>query len=131
MSENKTILVGDAPGIDRQVQDYLKSKKYKNVEVYGPGNKDVRYQADKSWKKNLIDSNYEEGSKEWLAAKDIAMSDSADEGLAVILDKGGAKATRNNVRRLIEANKNVDVYELSEENEKLDKWIENIKKMTI
>ena len=42
MRNNDTIIVGDAPGIDRQTQDYLKKKRYKNVEVYGPGTK-VRY----------------------------------------------------------------------------------------
>ena len=46
MRNGDKILVGDAPGIDRQVQDYLKKKHYKNVEIYGPG-KQVRYSANK------------------------------------------------------------------------------------
>ena len=113
MSKNKNIIVGDAPGIDRQVQDYLNSKNYSNVEVYGPG-KQVRYTANSSWKTNPIDApEYEEGSKEWLAKKDIAMSKRATEGLAVILDEG-AKATRKNIDRLLADNKDVVIYQLNQ-----------------
>lgn len=115
------IIVGDAPGIDRQVQNYLKKNRYSNVEVYGPG-KQVRYTANKKWKTNPIDApEFEVGSKEWLAKKDIAMTKVADLGLAVVLDEG-AKATRKNVERLIEQNKDVKVYELSKYGTEYDKW---------
>ena len=108
------IIVGDAPGIDRQVQDYLKKQKYDNVEIYGPG-KEVRYSANPKWKVNLVDDpDHEPGSKEWLAKKDIAMTEAADEGLAIILDDG-AKATRNNVRRLLESQKAAKVYSLNKD----------------
>ena len=118
-SGNK-IIVGDAPGIDRQVQRFL--KKYNNVEVYGPGTQ-VRYSANKKWKTNPIDApEFEQGSKEWLAKKDIAMTNAADIGLAVILDEG-AKATRKNVQRLIDQNKNVTVYELSKKGRKFDRFV--------
>lgn len=105
-------VVGDAPGVDRQVQKYLKKKHYKNVEVYGPG-KQVRYSADKRWKTNAIDvPDAEPGSKEWLAAKDKAMQDISTKGIAVILDEG-ASATRKNIKALIDKHKDVKVYELS------------------
>lgn len=117
------IVVGDAPGIDRQVQDYLNKKHYKNVEVYGPGNK-VRYSANKRWKTNPIDApEYEVGSKEWLAKKDIMMTKVSDVGLAVILDEG-AKATRKNIERLMEQNKDVKVYELSSKGKAYDKFVD-------
>ena len=120
IEENANILVGDAPGIDRQVQNYLNKKVYRNVEIYGPGKK-VRYTANKNWKTNPIDSDYEIGSGEWLAVKDIKMSELATEGLAIILDEG-AKATRNNIKRMSEAGKPVKVYELSQKGRKYDKW---------
>lgn len=107
-----TILVGDAPGIDRQVQDYLKKKRYKNVVVYSPG-KQSRYLADKNWKNRLIDDpKHEPGSPEWLAKKDKVMTKEADDGIAVVLPNGGAKATRNNIARLQKQGKPVSVYEL-------------------
>jgi len=113
MKTGDKIIVGDAPGVDRQVQDYLKSKGYKNVEVYGPGKDGVRYAADEDWKTKTIDSGkYEPDSDEWRAEKDKYMSKIADRGLAIVLEDGGAGATRDNVDRLISQNKDVKVYEL-------------------
>jgi len=121
------IIVGDAPGIDRQVQDYLKKQKYDNVEIYGPG-KEVRYTANPKWKTNPIDDpDHEPGSKEWLAKKDIAMTEAADEGLAIILDDG-AKATRNNVRRLLESQKAAKVYSLNKDGTNM--WADEKKLMS-
>lgn len=122
IKKNYNVVVGDAPGIDRQVQDYLNKKRYRNVEIYGPGTQ-VRYSANKKWKTNPInDPDHEPMSPEWLALKDIKMSQIADEGLAVILDEG-AKATRNNVKRMRESGKKVKVYELSKSGKKHDKWV--------
>lgn len=113
MSSKYNFVVGDAPGIDRQVQRYLNDKGYMNVVVYGPG-KEVRYSANKNWKTNPVDApEYEEGSKEWLAKKDIAMTNAADIGLAVTIT-GGASATVKNVKRLLDQNKGVKVVELLE-----------------
>lgn len=126
ISDNKRVLIGDAPGIDRQVQDYLNAKHYDNVEVYGPGHDSVRYAANAKWHTNLIDApEYEPGSPEWLAAKDFAMSKAATEGLAVVLDSG-AKATRNNVRRLLADGKPVKIYELNSAGSDQDRWIYEI-----
>ncbi|MDT3387309.1 MAG: hypothetical protein LIR46_06040 [Bacteroidota bacterium] len=122
LRNGEKIIVGDAPGIDRQTQDYLKRKHYKNVIVYGPGTQ-VRYSASKMWKTRPINApEFEVGSKEWLAKKDIAMTKAATKGLAVILDEG-AKATRNNVDRLRNQNKSVKVYELSKHGKKKDRWV--------
>ena len=85
MKSGDKIIIGDAPGIDRQVQDYL-------------------------------------NKNEWRAEKDILMSKIADRGLAIVLENGGAGATRDNVQRLIDAHKDVYVYELST---KGDKWIKS------
>lgn len=113
------IVVGDAPGIDRQVQNYIKD--YDNVTVYGPGTH-VRYKANKNWESKAIDApEFEEGSGEWLAKKDIAMAKAATRGLAVVLDNG-AKATRNNVKRLKKQHKEVKVYELSKSGKQKDHW---------
>ena len=112
MKSGNKIIVGDAPGVDRQVQDYLKKKKYKNVEVYSPG-KESRYLADKSWKNHLVDDpKHEPMSPEWLAKKDKKMSKVADKGIAVILDEG-SEATKNNINRLIKANKEVSIYQIN------------------
>lgn len=128
IEDGKKIIVGDAPGIDRQVQNYLKSKRYSNVEIYGPGTK-VRYNANKKWKTNPIDApEFEVGSKDWLAKKDIAMTKAANEMLAIILDEG-SEATRRNVRIAINKYKNtsIKVYEINKrKNKKLDRWIDDL-----
>lgn len=122
MDEKVDIIVGDAPGIDRQVQNFLNRHKYDRVEIYGPG-KQVRYSANKRWKTNPIDDpDHEPMSPEWLAKKDIAMERAATEGLAVVLDEG-AKATRNNVARLEANGKPVSVYELSKNGRRKDRWV--------
>ena len=120
------ILVGDAPGIDRQVQNYLNKKGYSNVVVYGPG-KNVRYSANKKWKTKTVNvADAEPMSPNWLVGKDIAMARSSNKGLAIVLDKGGAKATRNNVKRLISQQKDVKIFELSGENSKYDKYVDEL-----
>lgn len=124
MRDKKVILVGDAPGIDRQVQDYLNDKQYQNVRVYGPGTGNPRYLANSKWKTKMVDApGFQEGSKEWLAAKDVKMTEDADEGLAVILDEG-AKATRKNVERLLNSGKAASVFQLGLSSPDLDKWVD-------
>lgn len=116
IKDHAHIIVGDAPGIDRQVQDYLNEKGYDAVEIYGPG-KQVRYAANDKWKTNPVDApEFEEMSPEWLRKKDIAMTNDATEGLAVVLDNG-AQATRNNVARLREQGKQAEVFILGKDGE--------------
>lgn len=123
MKKGNKIIVGDAPGIDRQVQDYLAKKNYDNVEVFSPGKKGARYLAKDSWKQTNVDKpDAEVGSKEWLAEKDKLMSRLADKGIAVTLDEGST-ATRRNVDRLVEANKDVFVYEISKDKGRLRKFL--------
>lgn len=112
MESGDKIIVGDAPGVDRQVQDYLNLKRYQNVEVYGPG-KEVRYTANSKWNTKTVDSGkYEPNTDEWRAEKDKVMSKVADRGLAIVLENGGAGATRDNINRLVTQNKDVSVFEL-------------------
>lgn len=108
---HKRIIIGDAPGIDTQVQNYLKRKGYKNVIVYSTGK--ARYKADSDWKNRKVKSNAPIGSKEYLAAKDSAMRSAATEGLAVVIPNG-ASATRNNIADLIKNQKSVSVIELGD-----------------
>lgn len=127
MSKGNKILVGEAPGVDSQVQDYLKKHNYDKVSVYTSYD-NPRYKADDKWETVNVDSKgYEAGTPEFLREKDIAMTKDADEGLSVILENGGAGATRNNIRRLIEQNKNVSVYKLNSDS-KTDDWVSDILK---
>lgn len=123
--DRKKIIVGDAPGLDTAVQEYLAKRGYKKVVVYGT---DYTRTNKGKWREHISDgSQYEEGSKEWHAVKDKAMQDDSMQGLAVILEKGGAGATRNNVKALVEQNKKVKIYELrGTEVENLDRWVDSL-----
>lgn len=124
MKAKVRFVVGDAPGIDSQVQDYLKNNKYDDVIVYGP--EKIRYLSNPNWKTKPIKSKeFEPMSKEWLAKKDIAMEKAATKGLAIIIENGGSSATRKNIERLINNNKEVSIFELS--NIYGDRWINDIK----
>ena len=86
--------------------------------------------ANNKWKSNPIDaSEFEKGSPEWLAKKDKVMNELADKGLAIILDKGGAKATRNNIKRFIDQHKDVTVYELNEYSKNKDHFVLDIESL--
>ncbi len=123
MKQKVKFVVGDAPGIDRQVQDYLNSNKYAYVTIYGPD--EIRYIANKKWKSKAIKApEFEKGSKDWLAKKDVAMSKVASEGICIILDEG-SKATRENIKRLLNDKKNVSIYELSKDGPDKDHWKNN------
>ena len=123
MKMGDKIIVGDAPGVDRQVQDFLAKKKYSNVEIYSPGT-ESRYKAGKDWVNHLInDTEHEPGSKEWLAKKDKAMTKAATKGLAVILDEG-SNATRNNISRMESQGKSSKVYMLDKRGKRHDKWVD-------
>lgn len=125
MQKKKKIIIGDAPGLDTAVQQYLADRGYKKVVVYGT--EKTRTNAG-GWKEKTVSGKgYEEGSKEWHAEKDRAMQEDSMSGLAVVLEKGGASATRKNVEALVKQNKKVKIYELrGSEKEKLDRWIDKL-----
>lgn len=124
INKKNDILVGDAPGIDSQVQDYLKNKKYDKVTVYTTSKK-PRYLANPKWNVKVINTfGLDPNSKEGLILKDIAMTNDSSRGFAVILENGGAGATRNNIKRLIDQNKDVKVYMLTSNDG--DKYVKNI-----
>jgi len=116
IKNNYHILIGDAPGIDTEVQNYLKSKGHKNVTVYTIGDKPRAY-ADKD---NKLGWGIKNVSGTEQADKDKAMSKDANMGFAVILEDG-APATRKNVERLNEANKDIEVFTLKRDNN--DHWV--------
>lgn len=110
------INIGDAPGADTRVQDYLASKKYQNVLVYSTDDKvrnnvgkwDVKYFRPQSG------SNMTE--REVRRLKDIAMTSASNKGFAISpSDDRPDSATALNISRLIGENKPVSVYNFDQE----------------
>lgn len=105
IKENAHILIGDAPGIDTEVQKYLAKKGHRNVTVYTIEDQ-PRFMGSYNlgWGVKKIPGTEQ-------VAKDIAMSNDAHAGFAVTIENG-ASATRNNISRMNQDGKKVDVYEI-------------------
>ena len=110
MADDAYFLVGDAPGIDRVVQEYLKAHDYKNVCVYHTGDK-IRNKVNSNWPDKAIPSNGAE-RREFYTQKDIAMTQDCTEGF-VIWD-GKSEGTKANIDRLKDMKKPVKVENQSQ-----------------
>ncbi len=105
IKSNAEILVGDAFGIDRLVQNYCYKKSYKNVTVYtsnrlprnNVGNFKVKYIA--------VTGLY---GREFYTQKDIAMSNDCDCG--IMIWNGKSKGTFANIQRLKDYGKGCKIY---------------------
>lgn len=108
------IIIGDAPGADTRVQDYLSSVGYRNVTVYTTDDR-VRNNVG-NWTVKKISGNGKETEREVRAQKDIAMSNAATKGIAISSDDDRAdSATSLNIKRLIESNKSVQFYDFKKD----------------
>lgn len=124
---NARILVGDAPGFDSMVQDYLAANGYRKVDIYVTGD-EVRKNADPDgtlgWKIHHINGRgYEKGSTEWHAEKDKAMTRDSTQSLAVVIENG-ASATRRNIQRSMASGKNTLTFELSSKGSDYDHFVD-------
>lgn len=122
---NYTILIGDAKGIDKNIQDMLKADNYKNVEVYhvGPSPRNL---SDLEWidRRIPVDTENEKFFKngkytrEAQMIKDKAMSNDADFGLVIWKDTSKnrfgnisvSKGSLNNIYNLLVQNKYVGLF---------------------
>jgi hypothetical protein len=104
------VLIGDANGADKAVQQYLHSKRYPNVEVFCAGS--LCRNNVGNWKLRRVPPETREGSFDFYAAKDRLMSHEAAIGL-MIWD-GKSLGTLLNVLRLLRQHKKVVVYHVAE-----------------
>lgn len=110
VEKSLAVIVGDANGIDKAVQEYLSKKHYENVEVFCSGTtcrNNVR-----QWRTRLIRTDIQEKTREFYTAKDRAMTDEAVYGF-MIWD-GKSIGTLLNVLRLLRQGKKVLVYSVLE-----------------
>ena len=122
---NYTILIGDATGIDKSIQDMLKADNYKNVEIYHVGPTPRNF-ADRAWinKRILVDTDneklFKDGkyTREAQMMKDKAMVDDADFGLVIWRDTSKnrfgnvhvSKGSLNNIYNLLMQEKYVGLF---------------------
>lgn len=106
ITNGHTVLIGDANGADKAVQNYLAQEGYQNVRVYcmdGEFRNNVG-----SWETVSIDSGGKKRDFAYFAMKDAQMSLDADFGF-MIWD-GESKGTLNNVLNLMQQGKFALVY---------------------
>lgn len=105
IKENAEILVGDAYGVDSLIQKYCFDKGYKNVTIYTcnyqPRNNLGNFNTKHITAKGVF-------GRDFYAQKDIAMSHDCD--YAFMIWDGYSKGTLNNINRLSELNKTIDIY---------------------
>lgn len=104
------ILIGDASGADKAVQQYLHSKHYPSVQVFCAGN--LCRNNIGNWNLRTVPTETRNRTFDFYAAKDREMAREADIGL-MIWD-GKSIGTLLNVFRLIAQRKKVVIYNVSE-----------------
>jgi hypothetical protein len=100
------VIVGDANGADKAVQQYLFSKHYENVEVFCSGTA-CRNNVG-HWQTRQIPPDTHDRGRRFYTAKDRAMASEAAYGLMVW--DGKSTGTLLNVLRLLRQDKKVVVY---------------------
>jgi hypothetical protein len=104
------ILIGDASGADKAVQQYLHSKHYPSVQVFCAGN--LCRNNIGNWNLRTVPTETRNRTFDFYAAKDRKMAREADIGL-MIWD-GKSMGTLLNVFRLIAQRKKVVIYNVAE-----------------
>lgn len=100
MAKGLTVLIGDANGADRIIQEYLYKNHYQNVIVYYAGQK-IRNNIGKWTTENIPALGLEGRAK--FTIKDLRMAEDSDFGL-MIWD-GISKGTNNNINKMLSLGK--------------------------
>ena len=106
ISNNMQVLVGDADGVDRLVQEYLFNQNYFNVNVYTIF-KNPRDLISKKFKVKTIDIGNLSGRKA-QEKKDEAMTEDSD--YSFVIWNGKSKGSFNNILRALEYDIKLKVY---------------------
>jgi hypothetical protein len=117
MKAKSKILIGDAPGADTRVQEYLAKNKYKNVVVYTT-DETVRNNVG-GWEVKTISGKGKTNEREIRRQKDIAMTNESTRGFAIMPeDDRPDSAMSLNVDRLIKQEKPIKMFDFN-----TNKWV--------
>lgn len=109
VENGSTIVIGDAPGADRRIQEYLKDVGYDNVIVY-TADIPVRNNVG-NWNEVHIHSGHL-NDKERHALKDVTMETIANKGFGITSrDDRSDSATMGNILRLLINKKAIQIYD--------------------
>jgi hypothetical protein len=108
LAKHLPIVIGDAAGADKSVQQYLHAKGYRDVEVFCSGSRCRNNVGD--WPIRQVAVNSSRRDFDFYATKDIRMAQDASFG--VMIWDGESAGTLMNVWRLIKQNKRAVVIEV-------------------
>ena len=103
LADEPEIIIGDAPGVDKAVQEYLAKKDYKKVTVY--------YTFDKprhnigNWNTHYVDPVDRHNPRACYFCRDNVMANVADIGLAIWDNK--SQGTKRNIVNMLLQSKDV------------------------
>ena len=106
MSSGVRVLIGDAGGVDKSVQQYLIKNNFSSVTVYCTG--DSPRNNHGSWPVVSVEPPVKAKSRAYFTAKDLKMADDSDFGLMVWDCK--STGTLSNVIELLKKKKKSVVY---------------------
>ncbi|KYD05526.1 hypothetical protein MXL46_07230 [Heyndrickxia sporothermodurans] len=106
IKNNFTVLVGDANGVDKQIQEFCHSLNYNKVRVFASNGKARNNIGE--WEVYKVDVDRNVKGFDFYAAKDLEMAKKADYGFMIW--NGKSKGTLNNIHNLVNLNKKVLVY---------------------
>ena len=107
IANDSQIVVGDANGVDKSVQQYLHEKGYREVEVFCSGAR-CRNNVG-NWPTRQVAVTSSKRDFDFYATKDLRMSEECSSGL-MIWD-GESAGTLMNVLRLVKQNKSALIFE--------------------
>jgi hypothetical protein len=106
MNQNFTIYVGDANGIDKQIQQFCFDNHYKLVKVFASNGKARNNIGE--WEVEFVEVPSTVKGFDFYAAKDFEMAKDANYGFMIW--NGKSKGTLNNMYNLLKFNKKILVY---------------------
>ncbi len=106
IKDKHEIIVGDAYGIDSLVQRYLNEHDYDSVTVYASNGR-ARNNIS-GWKVQNVEVPSGVFGRDFYTYKDVAMTAACD--IAFMVWNGKSQGTLNNILRLINKDKGVNVY---------------------
>lgn len=105
-NKNYYIIVGDANGVDKQVQQYFYNCKYNNIKIFASNGK-ARNNIG-NWTIQNVEVPTKLKGFDFYKQKDLAMAKEADIGFMIWNEK--SRGTLNNIINLLKLNKEVIVY---------------------
>jgi hypothetical protein len=106
LKKGHAILVGDANGADKAIQQFICEQKYESVKVFCSGT--ICRNNLGNWEVKNIQSERASRDFAFYVAKDLEMTKQADYGF--MLWDGKSKGTLNNILTMLESSKKVHVY---------------------